>query len=83
VGAIVRPHFEEFEMDEIIFLVEDALEGGFIAKALGVSIFTQADDINDLHCQLREALSCHFEATNKPKIYICIHNLNLRLLKKF
>jgi hypothetical protein len=55
-------------MNEIIFLVEDAPEGGFIAKALGVSIFTQADDLNDLYRQLRAAVDCHFEPIDKPKI---------------
>lgn len=55
-------------MNEIIFLVEDALEGGFIATALGTSIFTQADNIDDLHRQLRDVVDCHFEATDKPKM---------------
>ncbi len=55
-------------MNEIIFLVEEAPEGGFIARALGASMFTQADDINELHQNLREAVDCHFEPMNKPKI---------------
>lgn len=55
-------------MNEIIFVIEEADEGGFIASALGMSIFTQADDINSLHHQLREAVDCHFESTDKPKI---------------
>jgi predicted RNase H-like HicB family nuclease len=55
-------------MNEIIFLVEEASEGGFIARALGASIFTQADDINELHQNLREAVDCHFEPMEKPKM---------------
>lgn len=55
-------------MNEIIFLIEDAPEGGFIARALGASIFTQADDINELHRLLREAVDCHFEPMDKPKL---------------
>ena len=55
-------------MNEIIFLVEDAPEGGFIARALEVSIFTEADDINDLHDKVRDPVDCHFEPSNKPKI---------------
>ena len=55
-------------MNEIIFLIEDAPEGGFIARALEVSIFTEADDINDLHRKVRDAVDCHFEPSNKPKI---------------
>jgi len=55
-------------VNEIIFLIEEAPEGGFIARALDVSIFTEADDINDLHSKVRDAVDCHFEASNKPKI---------------
>lgn len=55
-------------MNEIIFLVENALEGGFTARALGESIFTEADDIESLREQVRDAVDCHFEEENKPKV---------------
>lgn len=55
-------------MNEIIFLIEDAPEGGFTARALDVPIFTEADDINELHDKVRDAVDCHFEPSNKPKI---------------
>jgi hypothetical protein len=55
-------------MNEIIFLVEDAPEGGFIARALDVSIYTDADTLDDLHGKVREAVDCHFEPADKPKI---------------
>ena len=55
-------------MNEIIFLVEDAPEGGFMARALGASIFTDADDLNDLHHKVREAVDCHFEPADKPEM---------------
>jgi len=55
-------------VNEIIFLIEDAPEGGFIARALDVSIFTEADDINNLHNKVRDAVDCHFEPSSKPKI---------------
>jgi hypothetical protein len=58
----------ERSVNEIIFLIEDAPEGGFIARALDVSIFTEADDINDLHQKVCDALDCHFEPSKKPKI---------------
>ena len=32
-------------MDEMIFMVENAPEGGYTARALGASIFTEADDL--------------------------------------
>ena len=48
-------------MNEILFLVEQAPEGGYMARALGESIYTEADDIDSLHNQVRDAVRCHFE----------------------
>jgi len=55
-------------MNEIIFLVEEAPEGGFTAHALGASIFTEADNLVDLRAQIRDAISCHFEENQEPKV---------------
>lgn len=48
-------------MNEIIFLTEEAPEGGYTARALGESIFTEADTLDALPEQIREAVHCHFE----------------------
>ena len=55
-------------MTEVIFLVEDAVEGGFTARALGESIFTEADTIEELRKNIREAVACHFDPDNMPKL---------------
>jgi hypothetical protein len=55
-------------MNEIIFLVEHAPEGGYTARALGESIFTEGDDLEALRMNMREAVDCHFEPDAKPKI---------------
>ena len=55
-------------MNEIIFLVEDADEGGFTARALGESIFTDGNDLDDLRKNIRDAVSCHFDPETKPKV---------------
>ncbi len=55
-------------MDELIFLVEDAPEGGYTARALGVSIFTEADDLNSLRELVRDAVRCHFDEGQGPKL---------------
>jgi hypothetical protein len=55
-------------MNEIIFLVEEAPDGGYTARALGESIFTEADDIQNLHDMVRDAVHCHFEEGQAPKI---------------
>ena len=48
-------------MSEIIFQVEEAQEGGYIASALGHAIFTEADTLDDLRAAVREAVRCHFD----------------------
>ena len=56
-------------MNEIIFVVENAPEGGYSAKALGHPIFTEADDLDALPHQVRDAVLCHFEdETERPRV---------------
>lgn len=55
-------------MSEIIFLVEEAPEGGFSARALGQSIFTEAETVEELHAQVRDAVRCHFDPGSAPKL---------------
>ena len=55
-------------MDEVIFVVEEAPEGGYTARALGASIFTEADTVTDLYAQVRDAVRCHFEEGQAPKV---------------
>lgn len=55
-------------MSEIVFVVEQAPEGGFTAKAVGESIVTEADDLPQLHARAREAVRCHFDEGKAPKL---------------
>jgi len=55
-------------MEELIFVVEEALEGGYTARALGASIFTEAATIVELHDEVRDAVRCHFDDDKVPKI---------------
>jgi len=55
-------------MSELIFIVEEAPEGGFIARALGTSIFTEADTLAELHNKVRDAVRCHFDEGTVPKV---------------
>jgi hypothetical protein len=48
-------------VDELIFIVEEAPEGGYVARGLEVPIFCEAEDLPGLHSELRDALLCHFE----------------------
>lgn len=53
-------------MNEIIFIVEGAPEGGLIARALGERIFTQAADIEELRARLGDAVRCYFDEGAAP-----------------
>jgi hypothetical protein len=55
-------------MSEIIFLVEEAPEAGFSARAVGESIYTQAASVEELHTRVRDAVRCHFEDDAAPKL---------------
>jgi hypothetical protein len=53
---------------EIIFSVEESPEGGYEASALGFSIFTQANTLDELKTMIRDAVACHFENGDKPTV---------------
>jgi hypothetical protein len=54
-------------MTEVLFIVEEAPEGGYTARAVGASIFTEADDLEQLRMAVRDAVRCHFEEAGQPK----------------
>ena len=53
---------------EIIFLVEEAREGGYTARALSHSIFTEADTWDELKAAVQEAVRCHFDENDVPHV---------------
>ena len=53
---------------EIIFSVEEAPEGGYVARALGHSIFTEADSLEELKEMVRDAVCCHFDEPERPRL---------------
>ena len=55
-------------MSEIIFVVEQAPEGGFSARALDASFFTEAETMQDLHARVRDAVRCHFDDGSAPRM---------------
>lgn len=64
---------------EIIFLVQESSEGGYEAKALGHSIFTEADSYDELKKMVHDSVICHFEEPDRPKI-IRLHLVRDELL---
>ena len=60
-------------MQELIFLVEEDASGGYTARALGPSIFTEADTKDQLLQNIREAIACHFDDPAQAPKMIRLH----------
>ncbi len=61
---------------EIIFLVNESPEGGFEAKSVSHSIFTEADTLEELRAMVKDAVECHFDDQARPRI------IRLQLVKE-
>jgi len=48
-------------MTELVFLVEDDVDGGLTARAMGEAIFTEPDDMEELRENIADAVVCHFD----------------------
>ena len=53
---------------EIIFEVTESKEGGYEARALRHSIFTQGEDWSELKAMARDAVLCHFDEADVPRV---------------
>ncbi len=60
---------------EIVFLIEECPEGGYVASAVGHCICTQADSFAELKEMVRDATQCHFEGEDMPRL------IRLRVVK--
>jgi len=57
----------------LFFVVEETPEGGYEARAVGTSIFTEAETLEELEQRIRDAVVCHFEdPASRLKIQICL-----------
>ncbi|TVR36157.1 MAG: 2-oxoisovalerate dehydrogenase [Spirochaetaceae bacterium] len=66
--------------EEIIFVVEDDPEGGLTARALGESIFTEAESMPELKKAVIAALRCHYDdEADIPRI-IRLHRVQDEIL---
>ncbi len=62
-------------MDAITFEVEET-EEGFIARAVDHAIFTQADSLDELRKMVIDAVRCHFDEKEMPKV------IKLRIMRQ-
>ena len=54
--------------NELIFYIEESVDGGFEAKALDYSIYTEGENLEDLKKNIRDAVLCHFEEGEAPQV---------------
>ena len=64
---------------EIIFIVDESPEGGYQARALGASIITEADTFEELKKMVQDAVICHFDDADRPKV-IRLHMVKEELI---
>jgi predicted RNase H-like HicB family nuclease len=53
---------------ELLFVIEEAAEGGFVARGVGADIVTEADTLDELRTNIREAVECHFDEGQPPRL---------------
>jgi predicted RNase H-like HicB family nuclease len=64
---------------ELIFTIEESEEGGYFARALGESIFAQGETMSELRTNIKDAVLCHFEEEEMPKV-IRLHIVKQELM---
>jgi hypothetical protein len=60
-------------MSEIVFVVEESAEGGYTARALGESIFVEAETVEELRAATQDAVRCHFAGRKEGPAVIRLH----------
>jgi len=53
---------------EVVFLVEESMDGGYEARALGHSIFTEGESPDEIKESVKDAVRCHFDDDDHPKV---------------
>ena len=66
-------------MKEVFFLVEESIEGGYTAKALRESIYTEANSIEELKNEIKDAVLCQLMKMICPN---SLHYKNLKLIAR-
>jgi len=70
---------EKNPTNEIIFIIEESPEGGYEARSLQYSIFTEADTFEELKEMIHDAVSCHFKVGDRPRL-IRLHQVKEELM---
>ena len=59
-----------FPHNEIIFMVDEHFDGGYSARALGESIFTEGDNLEELREMVRDAVRVRFDEDERPRVIV-------------
>jgi len=62
--AVTRPYYSS--MEELFFFVQEEADGTFTARGMGVPIFSQAETLEELRAELKDAIHCHFDDNRPP-----------------
>ena len=65
---------------ELVFVISPAPEGGYLARALRHSIYTEADTWEDLNKAIQDAVACHFDEDHRPFISNVLNHVGLNVL---
>ena len=79
LSTAARPVALEGVMQEILFVVEEAEDGSFRASAAAAAIHTEAETLEELHREIRDAVLCHFDPGQAPPL-IRLHHVKQELL---
>ena len=60
------------KLKETMFVGEEDPEKGYTAQALGYSIFTEGDTLEELKENIKDALKCHFDKKEMP-LFVYLH----------
>lgn len=61
---------------EVLFIVEESLDGGYEASCPGYSIYTEGDTLEEIRDAVADAVRCHFDEEDMPKV------IHLHLVKE-
>ena len=56
------------DMSELVFIVEESQDGCYFARAVGASIITQANTVEELKSMIKDAVKCHFDENDRPSL---------------
>ena len=67
-------------MEELLFIVNEDPNGGYTARAVGQSIFTEGETRDDLVANIRDAVQVHFDGPDQTPRLLHLHYVHDQVL---